>query len=160
MPFQRKKTGAGKPIDPKTAQDRMERFCAFRERSPKEVRQKIAELGLKGEEADTLFDYLQEERFFNEERFAFAFAGGKFRGNHWGRIRIRMELQHTHGIRKSLIETALEALPEAEYRATLLRLLQKKRAQLAPDDPNARQKTAASAIRAGFEPELVFDFLD
>lgn len=71
-----------------------------------------------------------------------------------------MELQHTHGIRKSLIETALEALPEAEYRATLLRLLQKKRAQLAPDDPNARQKTAASAIRAGFEPELVFDFLD
>lgn len=66
MPFQRKKTGAGKPIDPKTAQDRMERFCAFRERSPKEVRQKIAELGLKGEEADTLFDYLQEERFLTK----------------------------------------------------------------------------------------------
>lgn len=160
MAFQRRKPFANTPIDPRTAQDRLERFCAFRERSPKEVRQKIAELGLKDDAADQLFDYLQEERFFNEERFAHAFAGGKFRGNHWGRVRIRMELQHTHGIRKALIEEALDALPEAEYRATLQGLLQKKRAQYSADDPNARQKTAASAIRAGFEPELVFDFLD
>lgn len=159
MPFPRRKSFHTEPIQADEALDRLERFCAFRERSPKEVRQKIADLGQSGETAEQLFQSLQEDGFFNEARFAMAFAGGKFRGNHWGRVRIRLELQHTHGITAELIQEALDSLPEEEYLLTLQRILQKKRAQFGSEDPAGRQKTAAHAIRAGFEPELVFAYL-
>ena len=119
----------------------------------------MADLGCQGEAAEDLFQALQEDGFFNEPRFALAFAGGKFRGNHWGRVRIRLELQITHGIHPDIIQEALDSLPEADYNATLQRLIEKKRAQYGADDPAGRQKTAAHAIRAGFEPELVFAYL-
>lgn len=157
MPFQRRKKPDSPPLTPDEALSRLEHFCAYRERSPKEVRQKIAELGQRDEIAGQLFDTLQADGFFNEERFATAFAGGKFRGNHWGRVRIRLELQVTHGIAPAVIEAALDSIPEAEYLAVLERLMDRKRAQLPNAEAgDARQKIAASLIRAGFEPELVF----
>lgn len=159
MPFPQRKSFRSEVLQPDEVKDKLERYCAYRERSPKEVRQKITGLGLKGEPAEELFQVLQNDGFFNENRFAQEFASGKFRGNHWGRVRIRMELQITHGIRPEIIQAALESLSEADYAATLKRLIEKKMAQFAPDDPGARQKTAAHAIRSGFEPELVFAYL-
>ncbi|MBK9336581.1 MAG: RecX family transcriptional regulator [Lewinellaceae bacterium] len=136
---------------------RMENYCAYRERCPQEVRRKMAELGLEGETAEQIWQVLIGEGFVNEERFARAFAGGKFRVNHWGRVRIRLELRQ-RAIASDLIVQALETIDEAEYLAVLLDTLEKKRRQYR-SDPNARAKTAAALIRAGFEPELVFRHL-
>lgn len=158
MPFQRRKQDREHPLTPDEALAKLEYFCAYRERSPKEVRQKTAALGLQGETAEQVYAALQDDGFFDETRFAFAFAGGKFRGNHWGRVRIRLELQVTHGIGPAVIQQALDSIPEEDYRAALQRLLDKKRAQVG-DGEQSRQKIAAHAIRAGFEPELVFAYL-
>ncbi len=145
------------PLNPDEALQKMERFCAYRERCPKEVRSKLAEFGLSQTDAEQIFKVLREDNFFNEERFAIAFAGGKFRYNYWGRVRIRQELR-MRDISPALVSQALDSIDQTEYEALLQKLLGKKRQQYA-DDHNAREKTAASLIRAGFEMDLVFRFL-
>jgi SOS response regulatory protein OraA/RecX len=72
-------------------------------------------------------------------------------------VRIRLELK-MRGIRPTLVSQALESIDQDEYEILIQKLLDKKREQYANDD-NAREKTAASLIRAGFEMELVFRFL-
>ncbi len=145
------------PLTPDEALQKMERFCVYRERCPKEVRSKLAEMGLNQTDAEQIYQVLQEDKFFNEERFAMAFAGGKFRYNYWGRVRIRQELR-MRDISSALVSQALDSIDQTEYEALIQKLLDKKREQYA-NDTNAREKTAASLIRAGFEMDLVFKFL-
>ena len=138
---------------------KLESYCAYRERCPQEVHQKIAELGIRGETADQIYQVLEADGFVNAERFALAFAGGKFRVNRWGKVRIRLELQRRR-IAPGLIRQALDAIGETEYVAVLRELAEKKREQFQPGaGPGARAKAAAALIRAGFEPELVFQYL-
>jgi regulatory protein len=146
-----------KPLSPDEALQKLERFCAYRERCPKEVRSKLAECGLSRADAEQIYEVLREDRFFDEERFALAYAGGKFRSNQWGRVRIRQELK-MRNIAPEFIARALDSINESEYETLLRKLLDKKRQQYAGDE-NAREKAAASLIRAGFEMELVFRFL-
>ena len=146
-----------KPLTPDEALQKLERFCAYRERCPKEVRSKLAECGLNRSDAEQIYQVLQEDNFFNETRFALAFAGGKFRYNNWGRVRIRQELR-MRDISPTVVTEALDSIDQAEYEALIQKLLDKKRTQYA-DEVNAREKTAASVIRAGFEMDLVFRFL-
>ena len=90
----------------------------------------------------------------NEERFAMPYAGGKFRINHWGKVRIRMELR-MRNIAADLIEKAIDSIDEAAYAALLQQLFDKKRRHYEGEE-QARDKTAAALIRAGFEMERVF----
>lgn len=152
MAFQKKR-----PTQPLTTDEaliKLESFCAYRERCPKEVRNRLAELGVRGEMADQIFEVLREDGFFNEERFAVAFAGGKFRMNHWGRVRIRIELR-MRDIAPDILQHALDSIDEGEYLDVLRQLAVKKRAHYG-DDHNAREKTIAALLRSGFEQDLVF----
>ncbi|HLP95054.1 MAG TPA: regulatory protein RecX [Saprospiraceae bacterium] len=141
-------------ITPDQALQKMERFCAYRERCPKEVRSKLKEMGLSRADSEQIYQVLQEDNFFNEERFAMAYAGGKFRSNQWGRVRIRQELK-MRSIAPEYIAKALETIPEEDYEALVRKLIERKMQQYEGDD-NARDKTIASLSRAGFELELLF----
>lgn len=157
MPFRSSNTSKSE-LTPDEILQRAEQFCAFRERSPQEVRDKLKSLGARGAVAEQIYTVLEDDGYFNEARFAEMFVGGKFRINHWGRIRIRQAL-YKHRLSESVVENALEsAINEQQYLETLQQLAEHKRRQLG-DDPNARQKTAAYLLRAGFEPELVFSNL-
>ena len=152
MAFQRKRPD--KPVTPDEALRKLENFCAYRERCPKEVRTRLAELGMRGEEGDQIFEVLRNDGFFDEERFAIAFAGGKFRINHWGKVRIRIELR-MRDISPEVLERALDAIGEEEYQALLEQLWDKKKQQYEGDE-SARDKAIGALIRAGFEQPLFF----
>ncbi len=155
MPFQRKK-----PVQPLTVDEalpKIENFCAYRERCSKEVRARLKEMGMSGADAEQIMEVLQEDGFYDEGRFALAYAGGKFRINHWGKVRIRQELQ-MRDIPPELIQQALHSIEEEEYAQVFRQLLEKRRQHYAGDH-QAREKTAAALIRTGFEPELVFRYL-
>ncbi|MCC6463096.1 MAG: RecX family transcriptional regulator [Saprospiraceae bacterium] len=146
-------------LTPDEALVKLEHFCAYRERCPQEVRRKLAELGMHGETAEQIYQVLESDGFFNEVRFAEAYAGGKFRINQWGRVRIRLELQQ-RAIAPAVVRQALAAIDESEYLQTLQQLLEKKRQQIGAEaGPQDRAKIAAALIRSGFEPELVFRYL-
>lgn len=150
------------PLTPDEALSKLENFCAYRERSPREVAEKLSELGIAGEDAEQVLQVLAGDGFFNEERFARAFAGGKFRINEWGRVKIRQELRQ-RGIAPRLVEQVLEEeILENDYRRVLQKLADKKLASL-PDDENLfqkKQKIGAFLMRCGFEQELIFEVLE
>src|SRR6478609_905032 len=67
-------------------------FCAYQERTQQEVRDKLWELQVNRDWIEEIISQLIVENFINEERFAKAFAGGKFRIKKWGKVKIVMEL--------------------------------------------------------------------
>ena len=153
--FKRKSRPANAPdLTSDEALSKLEQFCLFRERCSSEVWEKIRELRLSKDLGDELFEVLKNDRFFDDQRFAEIFARGKFRSNQWGKIRIKMEL-NMRKISPAIVAHALDSIDPEAYEETLRTLVHKKMQQW-QDDPQARQKAAASVIRAGFESDLVF----
>lgn len=145
-----------KNLSPLEAKQKIYRYCAYQERSHQEVKDKLYEYGLHRNEVDEILSHLITEGFLNEERFAKAFAGGKFRIKQWGRIKIVHELE-ARGLTKNCIKIGLKEIDEASYLETLTELIQKKAEQVAEQNPFARRdKIATYAIQKGFEPELVW----
>ena len=72
---------------------KIKRYCAYQERSHKEVMDKLYSWGFYKKEAELLLSQLIEEGYLNEERFAILFAGGKFRIKHWGKKKIEQALK-------------------------------------------------------------------
>lgn len=135
------------------------RYCAYQERSHHEVRNKLFELGLFSNDVDDLMSQLITAGFLNEERYAKAFAGGKFRMKKWGRVKIQHELEGM-GLTKNCIQRGLREIDPSDYRKTLKTLLEKKLREVA--EPNAfkrRDKVARFAIAKGYEPDMVWEYL-
>ncbi len=107
------------------ARRKAEHYCAWQERCHSEVEGKLMDLGLNAEERGELISHLIREGFLNEERFARAYARGKFRQLHWGRIRIIQGLKQK-GLNRLLIDLALSEISDEDYRETLKSLAEKK----------------------------------
>lgn len=134
-------------------------FCAYQERTQREVRQRLKEWNIVGDEAEEIIVRLIEENFINEERFAKIFAGSKFRVKQWGKIRIEQELK-LRGLSAYTIKKGLAEIEMADYRMVLKKLLDKKSQALKADVPYVRkQKLARYAIGKGFEAELVWEMM-
>lgn len=147
------------PLSPEKAWLKALRYCAFQERSQQEVRDKLYSWGLHRRETEELISRLIAENFLKEERFAEAFAGGKFRIKKWGRNKIRQALK-TKQVSEPLIRQALASIPEKEYRSTLRKVLDDRAAKIKQSHPlKRRHQIAAYAVSRGFEPELVWELL-
>lgn len=148
-----------KRFTPTEALTKIQRYCAYQERSHKEVRNKLFEYGLFASQVDELLSRLITDGFLNEERFAKAFAGGKFRMKKWGRLKIKNELEFM-GLTKNCIQRGLNEIEQADYKTTLKTLLKKK--SVAVQETNLfkkRDKIARYAIGKGYEPELVWEYV-
>ncbi len=144
---------------PEQALAKIQNFCAYQERSHKEVRNKLFEYGLWSNQVDDMISQLITDGFLNEERFAKAFAGGKFRMKKWGRLKIIRELEQ-RGLTQRCIQTGLNEIDQGDYQVALKQILTKKSEQLADtNDFEMRNKLARFAIGKGFEPDLVWEFV-
>lgn len=144
------------PIDYHSALLKAEAYCAYQERSQYEVRGKLIELGMRGLELENVITTLIEHNFLNEERFALAYAGGKFRMKSWGRRKIAEGLKFKQ-VSAPLIKKALKSLNDDEYVEKLKELLGKKRPTIKEKkEYQINYKLSQYAISRGFEPELVF----
>lgn len=133
-------------------------YCAIQDRCNSEIRSKLKYWNTDNSYIDDIISKLVEEGFLNEKRFAINYAGGKFRINGWGKIKITSELR-MRGIPSSLIQEALAAIDEDDYIAYLKEILQKKMRQLGSLSPANRQKAVFFAASRGFEPALVSSLL-
>jgi regulatory protein len=146
-------------LTPTEAFARACRYCAYQERSHSEVKNKLYEFGLSKNDVDELLSRLITEGFLNEERFAKAFAGGKFRMKSWGRLKIVNELE-AHGLTSNCIRSGLKEINDDDYRETLINILRKKSDQLVEENEFLRRdKLSKYAIQKGFEPDLVWKIL-
>ena len=69
------------------ALQKIKQYCAYQERCHSEVERNYIHSTCKSKDVETLLTQLIEEDYLNEERFAIAFAGGKFRMKQWGKIK-------------------------------------------------------------------------
>jgi regulatory protein len=141
------------------AKQKILRYCAYQERAHSEVRSKLYDIGVYGDQAEELISYLILEGFLNEERFAKTFAGGKFRVKKWGRIKIQNALEQKD-VSKKCIAIGLKEIDQEDYEKALTHLLEEKYKLL--DEPNLfvkRDKLSQYVIQKGYEPDLVWKII-
>ena len=136
---------------------KLKHYCAYQDRSHNEARSKACSFGLKKPEVEELVARLIEEGCLNEERFARAFAGGKFRIKQWGRIKIKAELK-ARQISPYCIASALQDIDETKYRETLHKLAVKRWDAIKGPGTNLfikMSKTRDHLLLKGYEANLV-----
>lgn len=143
------------------ALSKLQAYCAYQERCHKEVRQKLRDLGIWGDDVDQIVTELITDNFLNELRYAKAFAGGKFRVKKWGKKRIIQALKFNYVSAYSIKKAIQSELPDEEYDATLRQVLEKKDKLLRESNPyKRRQKLAKYAQDKGFESALIWSILN
>ena len=142
------------------ALQKLRHYCGYQERSHAEAQQKLWDLGVRRGEHDEIIATLIEEDRLNEERFAKAFAGGKFRMKDWGRKKIFYALKEKR-VSEYNIKKAMKEIDEEHYRKTLLELAEKKYALLKTEQYLVRKKkTIDYLLQKGYEQDLVIQVLN
>jgi len=148
-----------KYISKSDALARLQKYCAYQERSHHEVRMKLIEIGCYGLDLENVICDLIEENFLNEQRFASTYAGGKFRLKKWGRIKIRQELKFKR-VSPYCLKKAMEEISDEDYEETMHSLLRKKaRSVRAKNQFEKRGKLARYLMQKGYESFLVWEML-
>jgi regulatory protein len=133
---------------------KLKHYCAYQERCHSEVKEKLYGLGVWKKEHDEIIASLIEENYLNEERFAIAFAGGKWRIKQWGRVKIKYELKQKQ-VSEYCIKKAMKQIEEEEYLKVLDKLAKEKYASLKSEQYLIRKKKVLDyLIGKGFESSL------
>ena len=148
-----------KKLTKEQALQKIKHYCAYQERCHSEVREKLFDLGVWKKDHDEIISTLIEENYLNEERFAIAFAGGKFRMKQLGRIRIKYELKQKR-VSDYSIKKALKEINEDEYLKVLQKLASEKYRSLKAEQYLVRKKkTIDFLLQKGYEPALIKEVL-
>ena len=146
-------------MSPAELRQKIYRYCAYQERSHSEVKNKLFEWGVSKSDSDEVLAELITQGFLNEERFARAYAGGKFRMKCWGKVKIRLSLE-ARGLTPNCIKAGLSEIEDEAYEKTLVELIARKSEQISEKDLFIkRDKIANYVIQKGFEPDLVWTLI-
>ena len=145
-----------KKFSKEQALPQVKQFCVYRERCHSEVKEKLYSLGLYKNDAEQLMAQLIEENYLNEECFAKQYAGGKFRINQWGRVKIKYALRQKQ-VSDYSIKKGLKEISESDYKKTLQKLAEQKLKTL-KGEKNIfvkKKKLQNYLLGKGYEGELV-----
>jgi regulatory protein len=146
-----------KQLSKEQALQKLRHYCSYQERCHAEVKEKLYSFGLYKQVVEECISQLIEENYLNEERFAIAFAGGKFRIKHWGRKKIQQELKQKR-VSEYCIRKALQEIDQEQYIKTLDKLASKKWSSIKGQGITRfvkNQKTTVWLLQRGYEPELI-----
>lgn len=144
-----------KQLTKEQALQKLKHYCGYQERCHQEVKQKLYDLGVWKKDHGEILSMLIEEGYLNEERFAIAFAGGKWRMKQWGRVKIKYELKQKQ-VSDYSIRKALKQINEDDYLRLLSELAKEKYASLKAEQWMVRKKkTIDYLLQKGFESDLV-----
>ncbi|MBX2985948.1 MAG: RecX family transcriptional regulator [Bacteroidia bacterium] len=149
-------------LTPSAARKKIEKFCAYQERHQEEVRSKLYSYGLISDDVEEIISELIQYRFLNEERFAKAYCGGKFRQKKWGRLKIMRELK-MRKISERNIKIGLQEIDPYEYEKTLISLIEKLKIKykgIGVKDWQKKQKIISALMSKGYESDMIVDVLN
>jgi regulatory protein len=147
-----------KTLTPQQPYVKIRHYCAFQERTHQEVKMKLHGYGVGWTDISEIVSKLIEEGFLNEERYAAAFVGGKFRIKQWGRKKIEMELKKKQVSDFNIRVALRDEIDPLEYEQTILKIIEKKWKSIKPEsdsDFTKQAKTRAYLFQRGFESNLV-----
>lgn len=139
---------------------RLETFCAYQERSPEQVKQKLLKLGANKEQVLLVTKHLTQADFLDPLRFARVYARSKFAGRKWGKEKIAMHL-HMQGIPQECVVQALEEIIPEVYDHTLAQLAQKKWETAKGHNLwDKKAKVMRYLVQKGYALDVVYKALD
>jgi len=149
------------PLDTDPAFIAIVRYCHYQERCHSEVKRKLYDLGVRLPKTDEIISELISRDILNEERFAIAYAGGKFRMKQWGRIKIKTALKQRQ-ISDYCINKALNDINYEEYHNVLIRLAEKHWDKLKKEKhPQVRkEKLFRYLMQKGYETGLISEVVN
>ncbi len=137
------------------ALQKLKHYCGYQERCHQEAKDKLYGFGLHKNDVEQLISTLIEENYLNEERFAIQYAGGKFRMNEWGKIKIRHALQQKR-VSEYCIKKGLKEIDDEDYLKTLQKLTEVKWKLIKEKNILVKkQKVQAYLLQKGFEAGLI-----
>ncbi|MEE9438390.1 MAG: regulatory protein RecX [Saprospiraceae bacterium] len=147
-------------LDKEAALYLMQRYCVYQDRCQSEVRYRLIEHKVYGDDLENIIADLILDDFLNEERFARSYARGKFRIKSWGKIKIINQLKFK-GISAYCLKKAMTEIEDEEYFNTLKQLLIKK-AELVKSKNiyEKRKKLKNFALQKGYEYFLINEILN
>jgi len=119
---------------------KLERFCAYQERSLFEADKKLRTLTDNEKIITTVIKALFVRGFLNENRFVDSYVQGKVNQKRWGKKKIKNGLIN-HKIPTNLINKKLSEISPQVYQKNLLWLAQKKIKTLKKEDRDYYKKT-------------------
>ena len=135
----------------------LENYCAYQERCHKDVTSKLKKMNMIPDAIDSIVVHLIQNNYLNEERFAKAFARGKFRIKKWGKNRIIRELKYRK-ISEYVIKIALKEIDLDDYFETLTQLAEKRIDQVKETNLYKKKKKVADyLLYRGWESNLVYE---
>lgn len=144
-----------KRVGKTTALEKLQKYCAYQDRCHQEVRWKLLELGMYGDDLEEIIADLIMENFLNEERFARSYARGKFRMKGWGKMKITRELKQRQ-VSAYCIKKGLSEIDNEIYEQKLYQLLEKKNKTLRDKNIFTRRKKLFNyAYQKGYESFLI-----
>lgn len=150
-----------KPVTPDAARIRMADLCARSEQCEADIRQKLYKMGITSAQTAEIIEYLIDNKFIDNARFARSFARDKCRFSAWGKYKIQSALAAKRISSKDIAQ-GIEGIEESDYREALRRVTvaKAKGIDLFGDDAREnRMKLFRHIISRGFESNLAADMV-
>ncbi|MEP6583680.1 MAG: regulatory protein RecX [Ginsengibacter sp.] len=145
---------------PGQAIPKIKHYCDYQERCHAEVRDKLYSYGLHKNEVEPIISLLISENYLNEERFAILYAGGKFRMNQWGKIKIKHALKFKQ-VSDYCIKKALKEIDETSYQKCFHKLADQKLKALRTEKNIfvKKRKLQDYLLQKGYENNIINEML-
>jgi regulatory protein len=130
------------------ALQKLQRYCAYQERSPFNVERKLQQIGLPRDRHEEVIAQLMEDSFLDEYRFTEAYTRGKLNQKQWAPRRIRMGLQE-HKIPRVTIDRILGQVDQHIVDTNALYLVERW------FESKSKEKLTAALQRRGYDFELI-----
>ena len=143
-----------KPMSRDAALLKMADLCARAEHSSHEIREKLRRDAMSAADTDYIIDYLEQNRYIDNSRYARAFARDKVRFSAWGRNKIRAALAMKR-IPSPEIREALDQIDPDDYLSAAFRAAQAKSRSLDISDYKDRMKLFRHLASRGFESGII-----
>lgn len=140
--------------------EKIKYYCNYQERCHKEVKEKLYSYNLRKPDVESILADLIELNLLNEERFALAYARGKFKLNKWGKQKIKTGLKQRF-VSEYCIKKAIASIDDKDYQSLFEKLAQQKIATL-KSEKNIfikKRKVQDYLLQKGFESAIISGFL-
>ncbi len=145
-----------KPITPEAAKLRMADLCARSEQCEYDIRQRLFKMGIFSDAANEIMEYLIDNKFIDNARFARSYARDKCRFSAWGPYKIRQGLAAKR-ISQSDAAKGLEGLEEKDLLDAVRRVAKSKARTLdlyGEDAREQRMKLYRHILSRGFDSRM------
>ena len=138
---------------------KLKRYCKYQERCKSDIENKLNKLDVTEKIKESIIHELSQKNYFNNKRFSYEYAIGKFRNNNWGKIKIRYNLMGKF-IEKNIIDETLKNIPEDEYTSTFNKMANKEWVHKSKLDLTSRERRFFKTVQSrGWEFDLINKFL-